>query len=767
MTKHNLPPTKAPIFHPIHSLKKTGMRNLICTLLTAPVFFFGNLEAEDGKIDRKAVVERNSPVWNEPLGVTTLGNGEFAFNCDATGLQTFAGNTTAHWAWHSFPRPENFEAGNQKRYPVDSHGRTFNYLAQGVGAKAARTKQETEARRWYYDNPHMMNLCRIAFRGKDGAQIKPEDVNIISRKLDLWNGRVESVFEYLGERVGVVSTVHPDADAVGVRVDSALLKDGRLGVVLTFGYPLRTQLSLHAKAQPDPNFSSVFNRAQGHKTILEKHGRDEFRVIREMDDGGKYMIRLCGTKGLSVSKSEGSFENIMGEHTVILRSENSESAEFTAIFENLQNTENASDYGLDRVKKIRLTKAAADFGKMKDAAQKHWNAYWNNGGIADFSASTDPRWKELERRVVLSQFLMAANSAGSMPPSEAGLLATDYWCGKFHLEMTAWHGAHFFFWGRGGFLKGWVEWYNEIGLKSARAEAAAEGLKGAKWLKTPDPFGRWESWDHGPNRITQNVHPFYLAELSYRAAPSAETLRQWKDIILETTQMMLDFLYWDAALKRYVLGPPLMSGAEGTRGFDCWNSTSELNYWALALQMAQKWRARLGMPEDEKIAHVLKNISKPPVVDGVYIDAESHPETWDRMPNGRFLRPAWLEVYGCVNGPLTDSEIMARTYDKIAEDLRSGEWKGNLWGCDYPMLAMSAARLGRHKEAVDWLLFDAPLNAYTPAGYNAGWYLPGNGGLLWAVALMCAGWDGSESSMPGFPKDGSWSVKFEGISKVP
>ena len=50
------------------------------------------LAAQPGPaIDRKALVRRHNPVlveWNErtPLSV---GNGEFAFTCDFTGLQTF------------------------------------------------------------------------------------------------------------------------------------------------------------------------------------------------------------------------------------------------------------------------------------------------------------------------------------------------------------------------------------------------------------------------------------------------------------------------------------------------------------------------------------------------------------------------------------------------------------------------------------------------------------------------------------------------------
>jgi len=29
--------------------------------------------------------------------------------------------------------------------------------------------------------------------------------------------------------------------------------------------------------------------------------------------------------------------------------------------------------------------------------------------------------------------------------------------------------------------------------------------------------------------------------------------------------------------------------------------------------------------------------------------------------------------------------------------------------------------------------------------------------------MMCGGWDGSEGEAPGFPKDGSWTVRYEGF----
>jgi hypothetical protein len=33
--------------------------------------------------------------------------------------------------------------------------------------------------------------------------------------------------------------------------------------------------------------------------------------------------------------------------------------------------------------------------------------------------------------------------------------------------------------------------------------------------------------------------------------------------------------------------------------------------------------------------------------------------------------------------------------------------------------------------------------------------------------MMCAGWDGCKVKNPGFPKNGQWKVKWEGLQKMP
>jgi len=89
------------------------------------------------------------------------------------------------------------------------------------------------------------------------------------------------------------------------------------------------------------------------------------------------------------------------------------------------------------------------------------------------------------------------------------------------------------------------------------------------------------------------------------------------------------------------------------------------------------------------------------------------------------------------------------------------------------MVAMCAARLGEPERAIDALLLDTPKNKYRLNGHNhqrpgLTIYLPGNGGLLYAVAMMAAGWDGApHQPSPGFPANGQWTVRCEGLRPAP
>ena len=46
--------------------------------------------------------------------------------------------------------------------------------------------------------------------------------------------------------------------------------------------------------------------------------------------------------------------------------------------------------------------------------------------------------------------------------------------------------------------------------------------------------------------------------------------------------------------------------------------------------------------------------------------------------------------------------------------------------------------------------------------------MPANGGLLYATAMMAAGWDGApKRNTPGFPDDGRWQVRWENLRPAP
>ena len=130
----------------------------------------------------------------------------------------------------------------------------------------------------------------------------------------------------------------------------------------------------------------------------------------------------------------------------------------------------------------------------------------------------------------------------------------------------------------------------------------------------------------------------------------------------------------------------------------------------------------------------------------------------------RFLGPLRM-----LDRSLVAKETMRRTLHRV---MACWDWK-NTWGLDYPMMAMTAARLGEGGRAIDALLVNHHKNDYLKNGHSQQMgatlpiYLPGNGGLLYAVALMAGGWDGSKGNAPGSPQHGSWTVRYEGLNPAP
>jgi protein-glucosylgalactosylhydroxylysine glucosidase len=84
-------------------------------------------------IDRTALVRRHSPVLRQvdPLSPLSIGNGEFAFTADVTGLQTFPEIyeqatplcTMSQWGWHRAPLPAGLDPKALRLVQFDTFGR--------------------------------------------------------------------------------------------------------------------------------------------------------------------------------------------------------------------------------------------------------------------------------------------------------------------------------------------------------------------------------------------------------------------------------------------------------------------------------------------------------------------------------------------------------------------------------------------------------------------------------------------------------------------
>jgi len=685
-------------------------------------------------IDRRALVDRHNPVLRafDPEAPLSVGNGEFAFTADVTGLQTFPEAfektiplaTQSHWGWHTAPNPSGWTIEKFVFKEFADHERRLVGYADIPGDK------RTPEIEWLRANPHRLHLGRIAFRltKTDGRVAERADLAGVEQTLDLWSGTLRSRFRIGGELVEVETVAHPQRDALAVRVRSPLISAGRLAVELRFPYGTG-QATAADWSQPG-----------AHKTTLIRRGGSAVDLERRLDQDA-YRVALSWLGGGSMAEIE--------PHSFRLTP-----AKDAAVFSF------AAEFSPKPVERL------ISFDETATTARDHWSRFWTEGGAVDLSGSRDPRWRELERRIVLSQYLTAIQCAGSLPPQETGLTFNS-WEGKFHLEMHWWHAAQFALWGRLPLLEKSLGYYDAI-LERAKGTARRQGYRGARWPKMTDPKGAESPSSVGPFLVWQQPHPIFYAELVRREKDTRATLERFKSVVFETAEFMASYPAWDEAQKRYVLGPTLQCAQEIFPKDRTTNCTFEVVYWRWGLETAQRWRERLGLEREPKWDAILKGLSSPALAESKYLFAESAPESY-LEPRWRRDHPAVVAAFGVLPGPGIEPETMRRSFDWI---LANWNWP-ETWGWDYPMMAMTAARLGKPREAVDALLLETPKNVYRANGHNhqrpgLTIYLPGNGGLLYAVALMAAGWDGGPvGPAPGFPSDGSWSVRHEGLRRAP
>jgi hypothetical protein len=398
-----------------------------------------------------------------------------------------------------------------------THGRLVNYNQPNPAQPLISN--------WLIQNPQRINLGRIGFSFGEGFNITESDLSAKSQTLDLYSGVITSTFTVFGSQVAVKTTVDPDSDTVALQITSDLLKKGKLGVFFDFPYP---PLGLKFDY---PNVGR-FDNVSSHITTL-KQTNDLAQITHDIDATTYYTT--IQHPGASISGP------LPSSHRYILKPSSKDS--------NLEFTVNYSP--------TRFSPSNVDDAKsIIRSATRGWKKYWESGAFVSLPTSI-PDAKEVLRRTILSQYLLAVNGAGTTPPQESGLV-NNGWYGKFHLEMVVWHLAHWRLWRKPQFLDKSVPGVYNRFLQTSKDRANAQGYSGAKWGKMSDPTGRSAPGEINSLLIWQQPHVMYFAELEYRDSPSTETLRKWDKILQESAEYMSSFAWFNSSTGRPPTFNPLI-----------------------------------------------------------------------------------------------------------------------------------------------------------------------------------------------------------------
>jgi len=678
-------------------------------------------------IDRYALVSRHNVKLDsvDALSPLSVGNGDFAYTADVTGMQSLGEyyykngiplETMCTWAWHSFPNTKHYKLEDAMK-PINFHGRQILYASQ----------EKSPAGGYFRQNPHPVPLGQISLM-KDGKALDVWDISHIDQTLDLWRGLITSRYELDGEPVSVQTVAHPERSMVAFSIKSRLLRTGKL--MPAFRFPYAYDLSIKNK----PPFD--WSKPDRHQTTIVKQSANSVLLKHSIDSTVYYVAIRWEGKAKLVNDEK---------HHYYLDATGSDSLQLICQF-------------MPQVNKV----APPTFVAVKSASATGWRAFWEKGGVVDLSGSKDARAAELERRIVLSQYLLKINYAGSFPPQESGL--TDIsWYGKHNSEVYWWHVAQFYEWGHPELLEKSFAWYKKI-LPQAKGEARREGFDGARWPKMAGIDGRTSPGSINPFIIWNQPNPIYLAELLYRANPTEATLKKYSDVVFESAKFLASYAFYDTKTNRYVLGPPIKAVNEHTDENATQNPTFELVQWYYGLKVAQDWRVRIGLPREKKWDDILQKLSRPTVRNDRYAEIET-----DLSDGGSDM----IMALGYMpKTPLIDPGIMTNTFDHIYQ--HGGMRSFISWSLGKG--ALTAARLGEQQKAIDILCNDTFGAHFLKNGHvqrakeplTCPAYLPANSAFMAAAGLMIAGWDGSPNiNAPGFPQDGTWKVRWEGLNKLP
>ncbi len=202
-------------------------------------------------IDRRDLVRRHGVDVHGVAAASPLsvGNGEFCFTADVTGLQTLPGTvhgTQSQWGWHSTPSQQRFDLADVRRRYATPRG-PVEYVDMLGELTGTAESGQSEAESWLRANPHRLDLGRVGFAVSAAA------ITDAHQRLDMYGGVLHSEFRVSGVDVRVTTCCHPKLDAIAARVQS----QARLPVRVTFPYGSQSWGDAADWASPEAHSSTV------------------------------------------------------------------------------------------------------------------------------------------------------------------------------------------------------------------------------------------------------------------------------------------------------------------------------------------------------------------------------------------------------------------------------------------------------------------------------------------------------------------------------
>lgn len=366
------------------TMPRLSLPSLVCLLLAFP----WPTAASATPIPRYDIVSRYNPVRNASSTSTPMqvGNGFFAFGADVTGLQTFqpwAIMSDRGWKNDSLP------AGVTEEDILTYRGVVWDGVQYEFGGPAA-------PQQWLISNPNRANLGRVGllFIGAQGeiANFTEADISDARQQLDLWTGKIKSNFTVQGQSVSVETSAAQSSSAVAFTVKSDLLSEGRLGLFLDFPWNDGSQ-----KFQAP--FVGYWNVTGNHTTQLHVGsglGANVQAQINHTEVAATVFASVGGGSPFTISRDSPAAHR----YSVV---PSSPSSSFSIVI----------SYSLAASAGIPTS------AEVTEESMTTWTKFWLSNGFIDvYTGSTDPRADELQRRIVLSRYLMRVNEAGYTPPQE-------------------------------------------------------------------------------------------------------------------------------------------------------------------------------------------------------------------------------------------------------------------------------------------------------------------------------------------------------------